>query len=70
LEKLLECCRAVGLVKARQQQRTDSTPVVAAVRLRNRLELGGATLRATLTDLAVQAPEWVRTVARADWYER
>jgi transposase len=70
LEKLLECCRALGLVKARGQQRTDSTHVVAAVRLMNRLELVGETLRAALNDLAVQAPDWVRTVARADWYER
>jgi transposase len=60
----------LGLVKARGQQRTDSTHVVAAVRLMNRLELVGETLRATLNDLAVQAPAWVRAVAPADWYER
>jgi transposase len=70
LEKLLECCRALGLVKARGQQRTDSTHIVAAVRLMNRLELVSETLRAALNDLAVQAPDWVRAVARADWYER
>lgn len=70
LEKLLECCRALGLVKARGQQRTDSTHVVAAVRLMHRLELVGETLRAALNDLAVRAPDWVRAVARADWYER
>src|SRR6266849_5353734 len=70
LEKLLECCRALGLVKARGQQRTDSTHVVAAVRLMNRLEMVGETLRAALNDLAVQAPDWVRAEARADWYER
>jgi transposase len=70
LEKLLECCQALGLVKARGQQRTDSTQVVAAVRLMNRLELVGETLHAALNDLAVQAPDWVRAVARADWYER
>jgi transposase len=70
LEKLLECCRALGLVKARGQQRTDSTHVVAAVRYMNRLELVGETLRATLNDLAVQAPDWVRAIAPADWYER
>jgi transposase len=57
-------------VKARGQQRTDSTHVVAAVRLMHRLELVGETLRAALNDLAVQAPDWVRAVARADWYER
>jgi transposase len=70
LEKLLECCRALGLVKARGQQRTDSTHVVAAVRLMHRLELVGETLRAALNDLALQAPDWVRAVTPADWYER
>src|ERR1041385_3887141 len=70
LEKLLECCQTLGLVKARGKQRTDSTHVVAAVRLMNRLELVGETLRAALNDLAVQAPDWVRAVARAEWYER
>lgn len=43
LERLRECCRALGGVKARGQQRTDSTPVVAAVRLRHRFELVGET---------------------------
>jgi hypothetical protein len=57
-------------VKARGQQRTDSTHVVAAVRLMNRLELVGETLRAALNDLAVHAPDSVRTVARTEWYER
>jgi len=57
-------------VKARGQQRTDSTHVVAVVRLMHRLEVVGETLRAALNDLAVQAPDWVRAVARADWYER
>jgi transposase len=70
LEKLLECCRALGLVKARGQQRTDSTHVVAAVRYMNRLELVGETLRAALNDLAEKAPDWLRVVAPADWYER
>ena len=70
LERLLDCCRVLGLVKARGQQRTDSTHVVAAVRLRHRLELVGETVRATLNDLAVQAPDWVRTIAYKDWYER
>jgi transposase len=70
LEKLLACCRALGLGKARQQQRTDSTHVVAAVRLMNRVELVGETLRAALNDLAVHAPDWLRTVAPTEWYER
>ena len=70
LDKLLACGRTLGVVKARQQQRTDSTHVVAAVRLMPRVELVGETLRAALTDVAVQAPGWLRTVAPAAWYER
>jgi len=70
LDKLLACCRTLGLVKARQQQRTDSTHVVAAVRLMHRVELVGETLRAALNNVAVQAPGWLRTVAPAEWYER
>ncbi|HMB07718.1 MAG TPA: transposase, partial [Isosphaeraceae bacterium] len=58
LDKMLECLRARGLVKARGQQRTDSTHVLAAIRVLNRLELVGETLRATLNQLATVAPEW------------
>src|SRR3989440_2876837 len=43
LEKLLAYCQALGLVKARGKQRTDSTHVLAAVRYMNRLELVGET---------------------------
>ena len=60
----------MGVGKARGQQRPDSTPVAAAARLMQRLELVGETVRAALTDLAVRAPAWVRGVAQADWYER
>src|SRR5215207_8332051 len=56
-DKLLVCCQALGLVKARGKQRTDSTHVVAAVRYLNRLELVGETVRAALNDLAVYAPD-------------
>jgi transposase len=70
VEKLLEWCRTLGLVKARGQQRTDSTHVVAAVRYLNRLELVGETVRATLNDLTVQAPDWLPTVASPEWDER
>src|SRR5918995_5329 len=45
-EKLLAWSQAAGLVKARGKQRTDSTHVVAAIRLLNRVELVGETLRA------------------------
>jgi len=38
LDKLLERCRALGLLQARGQQRTDATPILAAIRMLNRLE--------------------------------
>src|SRR4030095_12811521 len=50
LERLLECCGALGLVKARGQQRTDSTHVVAAVRLMHRLPLVGGPFHAPCED--------------------
>jgi transposase len=43
LHKLLDACRARGLLKARGRQRTDATHVLAAIRVLNRLELVGET---------------------------
>jgi transposase len=70
LDKLLERCSALGLLKARGQQRTDSTHVLAAVRVLSRLELVAETLRATLNELATVAPDWLRDWAPLEWYER
>src|ERR1043166_2272353 len=70
LDTLLERCRALGLLKARGQQRTDSTHVLAAIRKLNRLELVAETLRATLNDLATVAPDWLQDLAPLAWYER
>ena len=56
LEPLLARCRALGLLKARGQQRTDATHVLAAIRTLHRLELVAETLRATLNELATVAP--------------
>ena len=60
----------MGLVKARGQQRTDSTHVLAAIRVMNRLELVAETLRATLNELATVAPAWLQAMAPLAWYER
>ena len=56
LDKLLERCRTMGLLTARGQQRTDSTHVLAAIRVMNRLELVAETLRAALNAVATVAP--------------
>jgi transposase len=70
LDTLLERCRALGLLKARGQQRTDSTHVLAAVRVLNRLELVAETLRAALNAVATVAPDWLQGFAPLAWYER
>jgi len=70
LDKLLERCRALHLLTARGQQRTDSTHVLAAIRVLNRLELVAETLRAALNAVATVAPAWLQAVTPLAWYER
>src|SRR5918998_887890 len=70
LDRMLEHFTKGGLLKARGRQRTDSTHVLAAIRVMNRLEMVAETLRATLNDLAEVAPDWMRSVATPEWYRR
>jgi transposase len=70
LDKLLERCQALGLLKARGQQRTDSTHVLAAIRVLNRLELVAETLRAALNAVATVVPDWLQAITPLAWYER
>src|SRR5918911_229374 len=70
LDRLLTLARERGLLKPRGRQRTDSTHVLAAIHVLNRLECVGETLRHALNSLAVVAPEWLREQVPADWYER
>jgi transposase len=70
LDKLLERCRALGFLKVRGQQRTDSTHVLAAIRVLSRLELVAETLRAALNELATVAPDWLQRLVPLEWYER
>jgi transposase len=70
LEKLLDCCRELALVKARGKQRTDATRVLAAIRVMNRLELIGETMRAALNELSTVAPAWLQSVVPSEWYQR
>jgi transposase len=67
-DTLLDHLRGRGLLKTRGRQRTDSTHVLAAVRVLTRLERVGETLRAALNALAIVAPAWLRAVAPAQWY--
>jgi transposase len=69
-DKLLTRCRTMGLLTVRGQQRTDSTHVLAAIRVMNRLELVAETLRAALNELATVAPPWLQALAPPIWYER
>jgi hypothetical protein len=66
----LEQCRTPGLLKARGQQRTDSTHVLAAIQILSRLALVAETLRATLNDLAMVASAWLQGLAPLEWYEQ
>jgi transposase len=70
LHKLLDRCRALGLLKARGRQRTDATHVLASIRVLNRLELVGETLRAALNELATVAPDWLRGAVPEAWSKR
>jgi transposase len=70
LDRLLEVCRARKLLRAKGKQRTDSTHVLGALRVLNRLERVAETLRAALNAVAAVAPEWLRAVAPPEWYER
>ena len=58
-DTLLDVCKQQGWLKARGQQRTDSTHVLAKVRAINRLMCVGETMRFALNSLAVAAPEWL-----------
>jgi transposase len=70
LDTMLERFKAQGLLKPRGKQRTDSTHVLAAVRVLNRRECVAETLRATLNAVAREAPEWLREHARPEWFDR
>jgi len=69
-DTLLTQFRALGLLKPRGKQRTDSTHVLAAIRVLNRLELVGETMRHALNTLAIVAPDWLLAHSQAAWVDR
>src|SRR5919197_1450703 len=70
LGALLAACTARGYLRPRGRQRTDSSHVLGALRVLNRLELLAETLRAALNAVAAAAPDWLRARAPAPWFER
>jgi transposase len=69
LDTFLARVRERGLLNGRGRQRTDSTHVLAAIRVLNRLELVGETLRHALNSLAVVALAWLQAQAPAAWFD-
>jgi transposase len=70
LDTLLARVRERGLLTVRGRQRTDSTHVLAAIRVLNRLERVGESLRHALNSLAVVAPDWLRSQVPPEWFDR
>ena len=69
-EAMLTCLKQRGLLKAGGRPRPDATHVLAAVRAVNRVVCVGETMRAALNTLADGSPEWLRSFAPDEWYER
>lgn len=70
LDKILEHFKASGFIQDKGKQRTDSTHILANIRVMNRLELVAETMRSTLNELAEFEPDWLREVAETSWYDR
>ena len=69
-DRLLEICQEKGFLGGQKQQRTDSTHVVAAIRILSRLELVIETMRRALDDLAQVAPLWLQQHLQPEWEQR
>ncbi len=70
LDQVIELLKEKNLLKVRGKQRTDSTHVLAAIRVMNRLELVTETMRAALNELAVVSPIWLSSIALPEWFTR
>jgi IS5 family transposase len=67
LDTLLARLVETGLLKGGGTARTDSTHVLAAVRVLNRVENVFTTMQTTLEQLAEAAPEWLGSWLPLDW---
>jgi hypothetical protein len=70
LDLVLDRLKAAGLVRSGQRMRTDSTHVIAAVRVLNRIEHCGESLRAAAEEIARISPEWIVPLLDEGWYRR
>jgi transposase len=70
LDRMLELFKGKKLLKAKGKQRTDSTHVLAAIRVLNRLEMVVETMRAALNQIAGVVPDWLAQVSVPEWFER
>lgn len=70
LDQILSLFKEKGWLKARGQQRTDSTHVLATVRELNQVEVVGESFRYTLNVLATVIPDWLRERLKEEWGER
>lgn len=70
LDKLLSQLKERGWIKDRAKQRSDSTQVLAALRMLNRLEAVGEMLRAALNEIALTEPDWLQNWVDPEWFER
>ncbi len=70
-EEMLNVFKEKELLKSPQKQRTDSTHILAAIRVLDRLENIGETLRYALNSIAAVAPDWLRKIVPdEEWYSR
>lgn len=70
LDTILTRCQEKNLLKGKSKQRTDSTHIVAAIRIMNRVELVGEAMRRVLDDIAQVAPEWLTSLIQPEWGKR
>ncbi|QCO17180.1 IS1182 family transposase (plasmid) [Azospirillum brasilense] len=70
LDAVLAVAVARRLVRPRGRQRTDSTHVLAAVKMRSRIDAATEAFRQALNVLAVAAPAWLLGQTRPHWADR
>jgi transposase len=69
-EKLVEEIRAMGLIKERGKQRSDSLAMLVKVRRLSRIELVVETLRLAVVALVVAHREWCEEIIPPSWEDR